>query len=54
MSQTPLNTPPLDGLPIKLAGHTWLMPSLNAASARRHWERIRAMETHTETDPIGE
>ena len=45
--------PSLEGLPVTLAGHAWVMPSLNAASARRHWDRIRAMETGTETDPIG-
>jgi hypothetical protein len=46
-------SPSLEGLPITLAGHPWVMPSLNAASARRHWERIRAMETGSEADPIG-
>jgi len=49
----PSHAPSLEGLSITLAGQPWVMPSLNAVSARRHWERIRAMETSSEPDPIG-
>jgi hypothetical protein len=42
-----------EGLSITLGGRPWVMPSLNATSAKRHWERIQAMENATERDPIG-
>jgi hypothetical protein len=42
-----------DGLSVILAGLPHVMPPLNGATARKYWDRIKAMETGQEADPVG-
>lgn len=42
-----------EGLPVILAGLPHVMPPLNGAAAKKYWDRIQAMQTGQEADPIG-
>jgi hypothetical protein len=44
---------PFEGIFIMLGGLARIIPPLNAVAARRHWERITAMENDQDPDPIG-
>lgn len=48
-----MNQPKLAGLPVILAGVAYTMPAMNAATAKRYWARIQAMQAGTEPDPLG-
>jgi nitroimidazol reductase NimA-like FMN-containing flavoprotein (pyridoxamine 5'-phosphate oxidase superfamily) len=33
-----------DGMPVVIAGKTYILPAMSAKTARRHWERIEKMQ----------
>lgn len=43
----------LQGLPITLGGQAYTMPCINAATSRLYWQRIVAMQSGHEPDPLG-
>jgi hypothetical protein len=43
----------LPGLPVAFGSVSYVMPCLNAATARKYWDRIVAQQNGTEPDPLG-
>lgn len=50
---TPQSMSAPEGIPVVLGGKSYTMPPLNAVVARRYWERILALETGDDPDPLG-